>query len=80
MTDRCHTFVYHSVTQPSHCPRCGQCLHPAHTQPWPPYQPWPYMQPYQPYRPTSWPGLPGTWMKVTSTTHTNTAGDPAMRV
>lgn len=59
-----HTFPYWSVIPPSHCPRCGQCLHPAHLQPWPPYQPWPYMQPY-------WPGYPGTWMTVV--TNTNTA-------
>ena len=37
-----HSFTYHSVIPPTHCPICGACLgcgspRPAYPRPWGPY-------------------------------------------
>lgn len=50
--DNCsHTFAWHSVMPPSHCPHCGACLHcgapTMAPRPWPT----PYYPPYRPYGP-----------------------------
>jgi hypothetical protein len=73
-----HTFPFWSVVPPSHCPRCGQCLHPAHFGPY---------QPAMPYSPP-WPTHPcprpwGPYYTVTTSTNTagmgpNSTGDPAV--
>lgn len=50
-----HTFAWHSVMPPTHCPVCGACLScgartaPVMPSPWPapyypPPRPWPYYQ------------------------------------
>lgn len=64
-----HSFTYHSVIPPSHCPICGACLmRPYHPPPYyPSYPHWPYWQ--QPY----WQRPYGPFWNVSTTTGTNTA-------
>lgn len=45
LQDNCsHSFFYHSVIPPTHCPICGACLNCGAPAPWRP-------RPYRPYEP-----------------------------
>lgn len=66
MTDCNHTFAWHSVIPPSHCPVCGACLHCGSPRPLP-VAPYPRPWPHTPTSPQWW----QTGPFYTTTVHTS---------
>jgi hypothetical protein len=65
--DSCeHTFTWHAVIPPTHCPTCGKCLSCGQGQ---------YVQPHPIYPPPWRPITPNPWASGTALPWTYTTSD-----